>query len=137
MDPPGERRAWAALAGHDLTDVCAITVRYFGGTLLGTGGLVRAYTDAVDAAVRSATVYDLVETARWSLDCEPGRAGRLEAALRARGYEVSSAWGQVARLTVTTNDREGLAALVAAELSASVTLTREPNVDMFTIRKRR
>lgn len=37
-----------------LKDVIIVTTRYFGGTLLGTGGLVRAYTDAANAAVAAA-----------------------------------------------------------------------------------
>ena len=35
------------LAGTGIVDVVAVVTRYFGGTLLGTGGLVRAYSDAV------------------------------------------------------------------------------------------
>jgi uncharacterized YigZ family protein len=34
------------LRGHDLCDVCAVVVRYFGGTLLGRGGLIKSYTEA-------------------------------------------------------------------------------------------
>ena len=37
-----------------LTDVIAVVTRYFGGTLLGTGGLVRAYTQATQAAIEAA-----------------------------------------------------------------------------------
>ena len=37
-----------------LTDVIAVVTRYFGGVLLGTGGLVRAYTQATQAAVQEA-----------------------------------------------------------------------------------
>lgn len=42
------------LRGANLRDVCCVTTRYFGGTLLGPGGLVRAYTAAAQAAVASA-----------------------------------------------------------------------------------
>lgn len=37
-----------------LTDVCCVTTRYFGGVLLGTGGLVRAYTAAAQAGIAAA-----------------------------------------------------------------------------------
>jgi len=39
------------LTGRDLTNVIAVVVRYFGGTKLGVGGLVRAYSDAVAEAL--------------------------------------------------------------------------------------
>lgn len=42
------------LEGTGLKDVCCVTTRYFGGTLLGPGGLVRAYTAAAQAAVEAA-----------------------------------------------------------------------------------
>ncbi len=44
----------AVLQGAGLTDVCCVTTRYFGGTLLGSGGLVRAYSAAARAALREA-----------------------------------------------------------------------------------
>ena len=50
------------LRGANLRDVCCVTTRYFGGTLLGPGGLVRAYTAAAKAAVEAArTAGQLVE----------------------------------------------------------------------------
>lgn len=42
------------LRGAGLKDVCCVTTRYFGGTLLGSGGLVRAYTAAAQAAIEQA-----------------------------------------------------------------------------------
>jgi len=42
------------LRGAGLADVCCVVTRYFGGTLLGPGGLVRAYTGATQAAVAGA-----------------------------------------------------------------------------------
>lgn len=45
------RPALAVLKGSDLGDVAVVVTRYFGGTKLGTGGLVRAYTQAVQEVV--------------------------------------------------------------------------------------
>ena len=43
----------AVLRGSGLGDVAVVVTRYFGGTLLGTGGLVRAYSDAVRLVVEN------------------------------------------------------------------------------------
>ena len=49
---------------NDLTDIAIVVTRYFGGTLLGTGGLVRAYTAAALGAVKEAEIitYDIYTT---------------------------------------------------------------------------
>ena len=48
------------LTGANLKDVCLVVTRYFGGTLLGTGGLVRAYTDAAKAALSDAVISEMM-----------------------------------------------------------------------------
>jgi uncharacterized YigZ family protein len=45
------------LQGSDLINTAVIVVRYFGGTKLGTGGLVRAYSDAVNLVVQKAELF--------------------------------------------------------------------------------
>ncbi len=51
----------AMLKGEQITDICLVVVRYFGGIKLGTGGLVRAYT----AAAKSAIIEQLVTVDRY------------------------------------------------------------------------
>ena len=46
----------AVLSGAGLTNACCTVTRYFGGVLLGTGGLVRAYTAAAKAALADAGI---------------------------------------------------------------------------------
>ena len=55
----------SVLQGKELVNTGVIVVRYFGGTKLGTGGLVRAYSDAVNMAVNTAELieYKKEETA--------------------------------------------------------------------------
>jgi len=52
--PPILRR----LEEADLLNVLAVVVRYFGGTKLGVGGLIRAYGDATEAALESARIVE-------------------------------------------------------------------------------
>ena len=46
------------ITGGGLCDVCIVVTRYFGGTLLGTGGLVRAYTDAAKACIAATEIVE-------------------------------------------------------------------------------
>ena len=45
------------ISGNQVTDICIVVTRYFGGTLLGTGGLVRAYTEAAKLALADAGLF--------------------------------------------------------------------------------
>ncbi|WP_279580857.1 YigZ family protein [Fodinicola feengrottensis] len=78
------------LRGRGLTDVVAVVTRYFGGVLLGTGGLIRAYGGAVSAAADTATIVRRrpVHTVVVTIDHQ--HAGRLENELRASPYTVDS-----------------------------------------------
>jgi putative IMPACT (imprinted ancient) family translation regulator len=52
------------LEGEDLVQVLAVCIRWFGGTKLGTGGLVRAYTEGVQGAVAEARAQGLLSVVR-------------------------------------------------------------------------
>jgi len=72
----------------DLSDVCAVVVRYFGGILLGAGGLVRAYSDSVSQAADRAP---WVTRQRLRLADVPvgfADAGKLENEIRSAGLHV-------------------------------------------------
>ena len=47
------------LKKRGLTDICCVVTRYFGGILLGGGGLIRAYSHATSIAVDSASIMDM------------------------------------------------------------------------------
>jgi uncharacterized YigZ family protein len=56
----------AVLKGSGLGNVAVVVTRYFGGTLLGTGGLVKAYSEAGRAVLAQVRRAELVETLRVS-----------------------------------------------------------------------
>jgi len=69
-----------------LTDVAVVVTRYFGGVLLGAGGLVRAYGKSaklgIDAAVRVEKIYCSV----YMIRCDYSTYGKLEYAINTGGY---------------------------------------------------
>ena len=46
------------LLGAEVHNICVVVTRYFGGTLLGTGGLVRAYSGAVQEGLSNSTIVE-------------------------------------------------------------------------------
>lgn len=55
------------LSGNGIFDVAVVVTRYFGGTLLGTGGLIRAYSDATNEVLKEAGVGTMLEAQKVSL----------------------------------------------------------------------
>lgn len=76
------------LRRRGVTDTVAVVTRYFGGVLLGAGGLVRAYGGAVSAALDRAPLVERRLLALLAVDTDHVRAGRLENELRAAGHLV-------------------------------------------------
>lgn len=68
----------SVLQGHELINAAIITVRYFGGTKLGPGGLVRAYADAANAAYEPAVLMPYEKLFVHSIQCDYSNISMLE-----------------------------------------------------------
>lgn len=66
------------LAGEGLHNVCAVVTRYFGGTLLGTGGLVRAYSGAVKEALLSCSVVEKKLGVQLEVTADYNSVGKIQ-----------------------------------------------------------
>ena len=75
----------AILQGAGLYDVCAVVTRYFGGTLLGTGGLLRAYSDSLKAGLEASEEADVLSGYRAELSVDYTFAGKIKYAVEQCG----------------------------------------------------
>jgi len=107
------------LRGRGVSDVAAVVSRWFGGTLLGAGGLARAYAEAVRAALDVAGTLSRTLVREHLVLLEHAAAGRVETELRARGVEVLGATygSQVELLLAVPPEEEGRLAATLAELT--------------------
>ena len=109
------------LRGHGVSDVAVVVTRWFGGILLGSGGLVRAYGDAVSAGLAEVGTLERRLLEEWSVRLDHTEAGRVEAELRTRGVEVlDTTYAQDVRLLLGVTDPRAFVATVAALTSGRV-----------------
>ena len=71
-------------------EVAAVVTRYFGGTLLGTGGLVRAYQDLVKLGLESLPVKERIPAAQCTVTFEPRFLGKFQRLFVDAGAAVMS-----------------------------------------------
>jgi uncharacterized YigZ family protein len=112
-----------ALRAEGVTDVVAVVVRYFGGVLLGTGGLARAYRGAVADAL--AVARTVVRRLLVVLEVRTGyaEAAAVEVEARRRGWRVEADYGADVTLTlaVEPHDVEPARACVERASAGSAT----------------
>lgn len=65
------------VTGSEITNIAVVVTRYFGGILLGTGGLVRAYSKSVQDVLASAEVVRMVPSAVLTVTCDYTDHGKL------------------------------------------------------------
>lgn len=73
---------------RDLSDICAVVVRYFGGIKLGAGGLVRAYSEAVSSTLDTVDLLTRRRMLIMGIPSSHAEAGRWENDLRSAGFRI-------------------------------------------------
>lgn len=78
------------ITGQNVVDICIVVTRYFGGTLLGTGGLVRAYTEAAKLALDDAGIktMKLVKTVKITVSYND--SGKIQYLLNSNHIHVEN-----------------------------------------------
>lgn len=76
------------LRGEKLTNTVAVVTRYFGGTLLGTGGLVRAYTKGAKDGIAAAGIITKILYTRINVTVDYTAGGKVQYAILQGGYRL-------------------------------------------------
>lgn len=73
---------------NDIYDVCIVVTRYFGGVLLGTGGLVRAYSQGAKVALEAGNVVLMQSCAVCNTKCSYNQYGKVSSLIMELGAVV-------------------------------------------------
>ena len=92
------------LTGRGLTNVLCVVTRYFGGILLGAGGLVRAYSKSAADAVTKAGMVSYLPGTILDIPMDYSRYGALEGFIRANAEVRNVAFAQNVVVTVAVED---------------------------------
>ena len=99
------------LTGAELRNVTAVVTRYFGGVLLGTGGLVRAYTQAVKEGLKNCRLGRMRPGREMEVITDYNGVGKILYLLGSAGIEPDAAdYGEnvTLRLTVPAEEADAL-----------------------------
>ncbi|MCQ2518783.1 MAG: YigZ family protein [Lachnospiraceae bacterium] len=78
------------LLRSEIKDICVVVTRYFGGTLLGTGGLVRAYSAAVTEALDNSEIGELIDGIMLTIETDYTLLSKLEYYLNENDIQIAS-----------------------------------------------
>jgi len=110
------------LKKQGLSNVLCVVTRYFGGILLGTGGLVRAYTQSASQAVQAAGIVRMEQCREFSLDIPYPLWGPMESALRSKAQLEGITYAEQVSLCafVELEQEQGFAAWVVEKSDGRV-----------------
>ena len=79
------------LLHSEVRNVACVVTRYFGGTLLGTGGLIKAYSDAVSTALENSVIGEEIEGVRIEFTLDYSSYGKVQYEFSQIGLEAEDA----------------------------------------------
>lgn len=77
------------LLGSEIRNIAVVVTRYFGGTLLGTGGLVRAYSSAVKEALALCETVKQQYGVKLKIKTDYNGVGKIQYILASKGIEIA------------------------------------------------
>ncbi len=116
-----------------LTDVCVVVTRYFGGILLGTGGLTRAYSQGCKDAIEKSGVVQMCESRCFSIECDYGAYNTLQSIFASFDVVVKDSQfldNVILDCYVKVEDYKSLLDEITERFSGKV-LPIEKNIDYF------
>ena len=123
------------LEGEGLFNVCAVITRYFGGTLLGTGGLVRAYSAAVKTAIENSLIVNKCLCNIIKIQCSYSVWGRIKNLLENKNIAIKDivyADDIVAYVYEKKDNTDKLMAEITEKTDASAIITVEGDEFAYT-----
>ncbi len=121
------RPALGILAGRDLWNVMVVVTRYFGGTLLGTGGLVQAYAGSTRLALDAAQLVEMRPGISFFVDCDYSQYELLRRIVaQCGGTQCEADFTDRVRLraTIENNRFQTLQETLREQLSGTLTLQK-------------
>lgn len=80
----------SVLSKNEITDAVVVVTRYFGGILLGKGGLIRAYTRAAAEAVKNALPVTMELCAVYGIEVDYKNSDKIMFEIRNAGHKISN-----------------------------------------------
>jgi uncharacterized YigZ family protein len=77
------------ITGKEAVNICIVVTRYFGGTLLGTGGLVRAYTEAAKLCLEAAGLVTMVKMKCMDVRTNYNDSGKVQYILNSNNVSIA------------------------------------------------
>ena len=124
------------ILGSEIHNIAIVVTRYFGGTLLGTGGLVRAYTEAARVGIDQSVIIEKISGIRMVLETDYTDLGKIQYLLAQNGITVEST-DYTDKVTIhplfPEEDKQRLCKLLVEATGGRVQMTEGENVYFATV----